>query len=204
LVLDSGEELLDKAINDSTHLASELKLSMEQPNQPPPANPPKPYAYFVKASISNPVLVRGAAVPFEPVGSNWGVLALDTSIEGNKPVLDALNEFIKRGVGGVGRISAAEYAQKKSQPILKPFGPRNAPLRSRPLGPSPRKAPAQAVIAAAAVPAVEPPAEPPIDLSALKSVGEAQATPESFRPPTRRISRRPVGTAPAIVAAPPA
>jgi len=176
---------------------------MEEPNQTQPANPPKPYAYFVKASISNPVLVRGASVPFEPVGGNWGVLALDTSLETNKPVLDALNEFVKRGVGGVGRISAAEYAQKKSQPILKPFGPRNAPLRSRPLGPSPRKPPAPAVTAAAAVPVAEQPAaEPPIDLSALKSVGETPATPESFRPPTRRISRRPAGSAPSIVAQP--
>jgi hypothetical protein len=65
--------------------------------------------YFGKEIFSNPVLIGGAPVPFEQLDGNRGVIALVIS----DPLVTALNEVVGRF--GVYKISAEEYAEKKSR-----------------------------------------------------------------------------------------
>lgn len=153
-------------------------------------------AYFQKANVSNGIVINGATVPFEPVGNNWGVIALDTGNPSNNHFLEGLNDFCAKGVGGVGKISAEEYAQKKSLPVSEPLGRPKDWLRQRPSGPPRRQAqpPAEAIPVADARPASPAPVlvEAPLDLDSLKPASdlEAEAKEDAFRPPTRRIARK--------------
>jgi hypothetical protein len=151
--------------------------------------------YFLKEILSNPVNIQGRNVPFENVGANRGVIALDPSKIPDKDYIAGLTDWANQGIGGVTKISAADYAQKKSQPVLKPSARPRDMLRARhPTSPAlrtPPPPPPEVTLAGAA-----PPAD--ADLNALGLGEEAEAPapasagtepPPPFRPTTRRIGR---------------
>jgi hypothetical protein len=154
--------------------------------------------HFSKEILSNPVMVEGNGIAFEPIGGGRGLLALDPNDPGQAKIIAALNEFDKRGVGGVTKITATEYAEKKSLPPVTPLGRQRERLRVAIRGPGPKPNPPPTE--ATAVPPVSPPPAPPIGgETATLPIGAGAAAPdgpmvekyEGFRPPTRRISRKP-------------
>jgi hypothetical protein len=153
--------------------------------------------HFRKEILSNVLTVKGRAVPFENIGANRGVIALDPAKDENKEFIAALTDFAHRGVGGVAKISADDYAQKKSHPALTPSVPPREMLRARPGPPAKRVAAPPELTRPGAVQAAKP--APPVDLKAMGLADDAE--PQSFRPPTRKISRKP-GAKAADAAAP--
>lgn len=198
-------------------------LTLMETNTPPPtlaatpsaaateASPPR-LVHFIKANLSNQIIIKGRRVNFDPVGNNWGVIRLNPDIPEDQAFIESLNLFASKGVGGIGKITAEEYAQKKSQGALTPSGRPKEMLRLRPTGPQRRAAPQQnagipagAAAVAGANKAAPNPApesvEPALDLANLKPASEVGGTspiPESFRPPTRRIQRNKSTGAPKI------
>lgn len=143
--------------------------------------------YFLKEILSNPINIKGTNVAFENIGGNRGVVALDPANGQESQFITELNQFASQGVGGVSRITEAQYIEKKNQPAPTPSGRQKEMLRLRPTGPRPRpvQPPAEATVQA-----VAPPAEPaagPLD-TPLEPIGTP--APGSFQPPTRRISRK--------------
>lgn len=87
----------------------------QQPNPPatppPPAQPTQPITrYFYKELFSNAWYIGGKPVDFEQLEGNRGVIAL---LE-NDPLVPALDQAAHDQVGGIVKISADEYAKKKS------------------------------------------------------------------------------------------
>ena len=170
--------------------------------------------FYLKEILSNPILVKGTTLQFENIGANRGVIALDSENTSDLPFIEALNGFAKRGVGGVIRISEADYTQKKMSPSPMPSVRPKEMLRARPTTPfdKPPQPPAPQPEGAAPVvpeqpasqpqPPADPLPEPPLDLSALTSDAPMVSIPESpaepvadpapppVRPPTKRLSRK--------------
>ena len=174
----------------------------------PNPNPSPALSYFLKANLANPILVKGKAVPFEHIGNNWGVIALDQNKPEDRDAIEFMNGLTARGVGGVSKLSAEQYAQKKSQPASTPLGRPREWLRQRPSGPQKRRDLTRpvAIPPAAGAPAakkLESPtlaagAEAPLDIANLKATSDATPLVDTFRPPTRRISRtKPAASVPA-------
>jgi len=146
--------------------------------------------HFLKEILSNPIVIKGRTVPFENVGANRGVVALDPANPADGDLIAGLNDFASRGVGGVAKLTEAEYTEKKSHPVSTPSVRPRELLRARHPGPPQRQVP---VPAEAMVQSTAAPAEPPLDLDSLKAVTEPAAPaaePEAFKPATRRISRK--------------
>jgi hypothetical protein len=77
-------------------------------------------------------------IPFHEVGSDIGGIKLDTEVETDKPIIDALNQCIKDRVGGVWLSSDAEYEAKKKLAPWRPSNPVSEPLKVfRPQHPKP-------------------------------------------------------------------
>jgi hypothetical protein len=197
---------LSKTLADKARNGISQTTRMENSTSNPAVAAPAPIrVYYVKAHLSNPIIVKGTRVNFENVGGNWGVIALDPNNGADKELIDGLNHLVSDGVGGVGRISAEEYAQKKSQQALNPSDRPKELLRLRPSGPRPRQVqpPPEVIALTTGVPTAEQTKpgseEPPLDLDNLKGASEvsqaAEAPTEAFRPPTRRISRSKTPTA---------
>lgn len=152
-----------------------------------PTAPTPEKVYFYKEILSNAYVVNGKAVPFEALSGNRGVIALDP--ENDMALVSALNNAASRHVGGIVKISAVQYTQKKT---LHPFNPFALKLKQKGnmLKPAATKlftrqhasAPAAAAkpaTATAPAPATATPAPP-----AARTV-----TSPHFRPATRRIAR---------------
>ena len=142
--------------------------------------------FFLKEIVSNQIIIKGRKVAFENIGSNRGVLELNESKSDDKEFIAGLNDLANRRVGGVVKLFAAEYAQKKSQPILNPsVRPRDMLRARRPLPPA-RKTVPQPIETQVATPKV---AVPAVDLKTM-GLADDPEPPATFRPTTRRISRK--------------
>ena len=160
---------------------------------PPPVTPPASNkVHFLKEIINNPIVVEGKGIAFEPIGGGRGLLELDPNDPGHAKIIDALNEFYRRGVGGVAKITAMEYAEKKSLPPVMLLGRQRERLRVAPRGPGPKPNPGPTEATGAPVVKPTPPTPlPPAAEAAEVPVAELAEKYEGFRPPTRRISRKP-------------
>jgi hypothetical protein len=151
--------------------------------------------HFAKEILGNRVQVAGKYVNFENVGSNRGVIALDPAVQADAEIIAGLDKIAAAGVGGVIAISEAQYAEKKSQAASRPLGrPKEMlALRSRPKGnPVRRVPPPPEVTRHATAPAADPaPAAP------AAAAPQPAPEPTTFRPPTRRISRKGKAAVPA-------
>lgn len=162
----------------------------------PNPNPTPSLSYFLKANLANPVLVKGKAVAFEHIGNNWGVIALDQNKPEDRDAIEFMNALTAKGIGGVTKISAEQYTQKKSQAVLTPSGRPKEWLRQRPSGPQKRRDLTRpvAIPQPAAAPAVKKLEAPPLTAAPESSLiaenfSGAEPVVDAFRPPTRRISR---------------
>ena len=169
-------------------------------------------ACFGKELCSNIFYVAGAPVPFETLPGNHGVISLEIGKDDN--LIAALNKAADASVGGIYRMTEAEFAQKKiaaaSAPLTQPR--RKEMLRQMPTNPL-LKRKSDAAAAALGVNAVPPrPETVPLTDAALKKASapvlhepvppfateSSPASPEpasdvpveGFRPATRRIKRR--------------
>lgn len=76
--------------------------------------------FWYKELVSNPFIVRGAAVPFEPLDGNRGVLAVD---DAKNPTLVAeLSAAAQKGRGGIVKLSQDKFEEVKKKHPLRPFG----------------------------------------------------------------------------------
>ncbi|HUD74005.1 MAG TPA: hypothetical protein VMQ76_02960, partial [Terracidiphilus sp.] len=181
--------------------------------------------HFGKEIFGNSYLVKGAAVPFEPLPGNHGVIALESPKDDE--LIAALNKASDDQVGGIYRLTEESYNSKKNAAALTPLSPpKREMLRAMPKGPFERKLetaqPADGALPltdaalrkanlveaarlagapAPAAPLTEAPAEPTVDAIAAAAAAPPPVADEGFRPATRRISRKP---APALVPAHPA
>lgn len=178
----------------------------QQPN-PPTAAPPAPAKhYYYKELFSNAWYIGGKPVQFEQLDGNRGVLALDAG----DPLIAGLDQAAREQVGGIVRISAEEYAKKKSlfplrerkQETLQ-VAPRADQIK-KPSGkafrpPAPQESPESAALAeqnpagppAAAIPGGdspapagapnEPPQRPPDQPDFKTSEGTPRFTPKTAR-----------------------
>ena len=95
--------------------------------------------FFGKELAANQFFVGGAAVPFEVLAGNTGVIALDS--EKDKALVDALNLAASKGRGGIVKLSEEGYeAKKKVAPLAtspKPSSRKDEMLRILPRDLSP-------------------------------------------------------------------
>ena len=150
--------------------------------------------HFQKEILSNPVIVNGKGVEFEPIGGGTGLIELNQGDPDQSKIITALDDFAKRGVAGVSKITAAEYAEKKSLPPALPLGKPREFMRAYQRSVPPKTKQEDTAVGAAPV------ASPPISLPSLPpsdtGVDPTAATPPiekypGFQPSTRRISRKP-------------
>jgi len=150
-----------------------------------------PKVYYYKELNSVPYFVAGAPVQFEPLPGNRGVLSLDSPQ--HETLITALNSAAEKHIGGIVRISEAQYTEKKTLAASTPSLPRRAKemLRPMPKAPFQRKQD----MAAAAEPAKPVPAPTPQTVTAPPPGENVTGPPvvEGFRPATRKISRKRAG-----------
>jgi hypothetical protein len=152
--------------------------------------------FFLKVILSNAFIVGGKPVPFEAIPGNEGVIALDPK-ESND-LITALSNAAANQKGGVVRISEEEYTQKKTAAGLKQSAPRSRDaLRPMRNALSPFNTPTTAAkdaqpVSAPPVATATPQAAASAAAQAAPVVEAAVPAPEevSFRPATRRISRK--------------
>lgn len=90
--------------------------------------------YFMKENPASPLIVGGAAVPFDIHGEHGFLAVLESD-----PLFKTLLSAATAHRGGVVEIPQAAYDQKKNQPPLpksQPQSPWLQPLRAMPRGPS--------------------------------------------------------------------
>lgn len=120
--------------------------------------------YFRKELLSNPVLVKGQRVPFEPLSNNRGVIVLDEEKPEHAAFIADLKELALKHKFGVVAINAEEYeAQKKTNPpVIPSVKKKSEKLRvMQPLLKRGSTSPEKAVPAASgrrAIPVANPPA----------------------------------------------
>lgn len=71
-------------------------------------------SHYYKEIRSNPFIVHGTPVPFEDIGNNCGIIALDDSNPNDVPFIAALDEAAQGQRGGIVKVSEADYFQKKT------------------------------------------------------------------------------------------
>lgn len=71
--------------------------------------------FFFKELLNNAYFVNGAPVPFEPLGNNRGVIALDDTQPEHKGLIAALNTASDKHRGGISKISEEQYLLKKKE-----------------------------------------------------------------------------------------
>lgn len=142
--------------------------------------------YFYKELAGNPFYVAGTPVPFEVLDGNRGVLELDTDNPKDQPLIAALNEAADKHRGGIVRINAEKYAQKKSQWPLKPSAGNLAQMLRAMQSAQSHSQRLKEQAAAAAAKKAAPTAPPPPPKK--NPVGGQESAPESFKPATRRLT----------------
>lgn len=152
--------------------------------------------YYIKYVLSNPVYVAGNKVPFEPVGDDRGVIALDEDNKDHAAVLNALKMAAAAGILGIREIDKATYedlkkkeSSQKSEESLTLLRERleQDPLKLQPQPPVIARAPEP--LSRAARPAAEGQAEANAEkLAASKQQAEAQANGDKeFVPAVKKV-----------------
>lgn len=138
--------------------------------------------FFGKEQVNNPILVAGQSPRWEVLAQQWGVIALQ---EGKDDALiEGLNGFASRHVGGVIALSEAEYTQKKTQMPFAASSPSSKEylrLAQEPKQEKPKFAPS---LATAGPVAVE--ARPPNRPTPQQMMAEAMRPPTIPDPPKNR------------------
>lgn len=159
-----------------------------------------PKVYFSKVILNNAFMVGGKPVPFQPVPGNEGIIELEP--EKDSQLITALNSAADNGQGGVLRITASEFEQKKTLAGLRPSAPPRKEMLRTALTPSPFNTqntgapaapPAEASSPAVPVVTLAPPSEPEVAPASEPAAQEAPAPAanEAQRPVARRITRKP-------------
>ena len=172
--------------------------------------------WYLKELLSTPVIVRGKSVTFEPLPGNRGLLALDSHNESERQLAEDLNRLADEQVGGVVKISQAEYEDKKKAVLLTPSDKKPEMLRVNPQTPFPLTKSATAALAEGANIASQPAPSGPTTPTAFPGPSGQDSAPDpsappappvppsdnGFRPPVRR--GRPPKSATAAAAQAPA
>lgn len=82
--------------------------------------------FFLKTGVKNRIPDHdGKSIQFEPRSDGRGIIALDDEKDGK--LVEALSEYVRRRIGGVSEISAAEYEDLKKNHPPQPKQERSAP-----------------------------------------------------------------------------
>lgn len=165
------------------------------PDETPAAPAPeaKLFAHYRKSVFKNYVHYRkGQRIPFEALADSQGVIRLEVTKENESNIAD-LEEFVSKHIGGVSKISEAEYYDiKKNHPL--PSAPslkKDAPRLFEPASPVPGHRPAdqgQTVPLVAAQGSASPAAAPAPATPALAQDGSELPPPIS---PGRKVNFAP-------------
>lgn len=182
-----------------------METQTQNPSATHTASPAPQRVFFYKEIFSNVYIVNGKKVDFEQLDGNQGVLVLEVGRDSD--LISALNDAARRQIGGIVKISEAEYAQKKTDHPSAPFDPRSGKDMLRVMQPVTPFGPRDPVAAdkqpAAHVPKpptpfAQPEAQKPAALTpeqiAAQTSGEVQLPmkeKEGFKPATRRLSTKP-------------
>lgn len=86
--------------------------------------------YFLKEIFQNGLLdLTGKPFPFEPIGGNNGLAAIDETTPEGANLVFQLEDLHKRRVGGIVPMTEGEYSAKKAGYPLLPSAPMFTPLR---------------------------------------------------------------------------
>jgi hypothetical protein len=101
--------------------------------------------YFLKEIFQNGLLdANGKPFPFEPIGGNNGVAAIDETTPAGQDLVNQLTALHRARIGGIVPMTEGEYSAKKAAYPLEQSAPMSTPLRvlqvQRPLT-NPKNAP---------------------------------------------------------------
>lgn len=100
-------------------LANLIALGLGPPGLGPPESKPKNMKHFKKVNVALPFFVNKRPVPFNSVGGNIGVLALDPAKDGE--LIAALEAAAQAHRGGIVEIDADIAENIKKNPPFSPF-----------------------------------------------------------------------------------
>ena len=167
-----------------------------------------PKQFYLKEILNNPFIGAGRTIEWQHLPGNRGLLETE-----DETLIRILDEAAQKQIGGIVKLTEAQFAEKKSLAQSTPFPsrPKEMLRQISARGPFPQTKSATAALQEAAAAAGGEPANVESTIAAIANAGEVPAsatigpTPpiESFKPATRRLPRRGTASPPATAATSP-